>query len=69
MTKHQKFKLHLVIKAWVHIPESASLYHVAAKRRPGEYEESIRVFPILVLKLGEFISLVESDKCFIDIGH
>ena len=66
VTKHQKFKLHLVIKAWVHIPGSASLwrisYHVAAKRRPGEYEESIRVFPILVLKLGEFILLVESDN-------
>ena len=29
---------------------------------------SIRVFPILVLKLGEFISLVELDKCFIDSG-
>ena len=34
-----------------------------------EYEESIRVFPILVLKLGEFILLVESDKCFIGSGH
>ena len=25
-----------------------------------------RIFPILVLKLGEFIQLVELDKCFID---
>ena len=29
---------------------------------------SIRVFPILVLKLGESIWLVELDKCFMDRG-
>ena len=28
----------------------------------------IYVFPILVLKLGEFISLVELDKCFMNSG-